>query len=109
MFLFLLSSGLKDDVDVVASEFAGETDVLALLADSDGLLIFGNVDFGFLAIDINFHDFGGTEGFTDIFGSVVAPVDDIDFLAVTNFVHDGADTDTASTDESTDWIDAGYG
>ena len=58
LFLFLLGRSLEDDVDVVAGELAGEADVLALLADGDGLLILGDVDFGFLAVEVDFHDFG---------------------------------------------------
>ena len=99
---------MEDDVDVVAGEFTGQADVLALFADGDGLLVFGNVDFGFFAIDVDSHDFGGAESFTDVFGGVVAPVDDVDFLAVTDFVHDGLDADAATADEGTNWVDAWY-
>ena len=81
---------------------------MALFADGDGLLVFGNVDFSFFAIDVDFHDFSGAEGFADVFGSVVAPVDDIDFLAVTDFVHDSLDADAATTNEGSNWVDAWY-
>ena len=109
MFLFLLGRGLENNVDIIASKFAGETDVLALFTDSDGLLVLGNVNLGFLAIDVDLHDFSRTEGFTNILGSVIAPVDDVDFLAVADFVHDGLDADATTADEGTDWIDAGNG
>ena len=69
------------------------------------LLGFGGFCFG----DFNLGDLGWAEGFADIFGSIVAPVDDINFLAVADFVHDSGDTDATATNESTDWVDTRYG
>ncbi len=110
ILLFLLrSSFLEDNVDFIASELGGEADVLALLTDSDGLLVLGDVDFGFFAVDFDLCNFGWTEGFTDIFGGIVAPVDDINLLFVADFVHDSLDSNTASAHEGADWVYAGDG
>jgi len=81
---------------------------LALAADGDGLLIFGDENFGATAFDVDFGDFGRGEGFADVFGGVVAPVDDVDFFAVADFVHDGLDADAAAADEGANGVDAGH-
>ena len=107
---FLLFSALHEfDIDFVTSEFGSKADILALFADSDRLLVFSDEDFGFFTIDFDLDGFGWAEGFADIFGSVVAPGDDVDFLLVTDFVHDGLDADAATTDEGTDWVNARNG
>ena len=79
---------------------------MALTADGDGLLVFGDINFGALALNFDFGDFGRREGFADVFGGVVAPVDDVDFFAITDFVHDSLDANTAATDEGADGINA---
>ena len=107
LFFLLFRSLGEFDVDFVAGEFAGKANVLALATDGDGLLVFCDENFGVFAVDFDFCDLGRREGFTDIFGSVVGPVDDVDFFAVADFVHDGLDADATTTNESTDWIDAG--
>ena len=109
LFLFLRFSGGKFNVDIIAGEFGSEADVLALFTDGDRLHFFGNDDFGFFAINFDFHDFGGAQCFTDIFGRIVAPGDDVDFFFVTNFVHDGLDANAAAADESADRINARNG
>ena len=58
VLLLFLGWGLgKLDVDVKASKFGSEADVLALFADSDRLLVFGNIDFGFFAVYFYFYHF----------------------------------------------------
>ena len=110
VFLLFLFGGFGEfDVELVAGEFGGEADVLALATDGDGLLVFGDEDFGALALNFDLTDFGRGEGFADVFGGVVAPVDDVDFFAIADFVHDSLDADTATTDEGTDRVDAGDG
>ena len=91
---------------------------MALFADSDRLLFFGNIDDGgrfrllavfifFLGLDLDTIDFGWRKCLTNILGRIFAPGDDVDFLLVTDFIHDGTNANTAATDEGADWIDAG--
>lgn len=77
-----------------------------MFADSDRLLVFGDKDFGFLAVYFDLVNLGWREGFADVFGSVIAPGDDVDFLFVADFVHDGLDTDAAATNEGADRVNA---
>ena len=77
-----------------------------MFADSDGLLVFRNVNLGFFAVDFDFDDLGWTESFVDVFGGVVAPVDDVDFFFVADFVHDGLDADASATNKGPDWVDS---
>ena len=79
---------------------------MALFADGDGLLLWRNKDLGFFAVDFDFGDLGWAEGFANIFGSVVAPGDDVDFFFVADFVHDGLDADATTTHKGADWINA---
>ena len=40
---------------------------------------------------------------------LIAPGDDVDFFFVADFVHNGLDTDTATTNEGADWVNARNG
>ena len=79
---------------------------MTLTTNGDGLLVFGDEDFGAFFIDFHFADFGGGKGFADVFGRIVAPVDDVDFFAIADFIHNGLDADAATTDKGTDGINA---
>ncbi len=72
---------------------------MALLADSNRLLIFVDEDVGFLVVNLDFIDFGWAQRFADIFRWIVAPGNDVDFFFVADFVHDGLDTDATATNE----------
>ena len=59
-----------------------------------------------LVLDFYGLNLGWAKGFADILRDIVAPVNDIDFLTVTDFVHDSLDANTAATNKGTNWVDA---
>lgn len=79
---------------------------MALFADGDRLLIFCDVNFGFFAVDFYLGDLCWAESFADVFGSIVAPGDDVDFFTVADFVHDGLNTDAATANKGANWVNA---
>ena len=61
VLLFLLGWSLGEfDIDFVAGELGSKANILALLADGDRLLIFGDINFGLFAINLYLGDFGWT-------------------------------------------------
>ena len=82
---------------------------MTLATNGDRLLIFGDINLGALIFDFDTSNFSRTQSLTDEFRKIFAPVDNVDFFTIANFIHYGLNTDATTTNEGTDWIDTWNG
>jgi hypothetical protein len=102
--LFFTAHGA--DVDLPAGETRCEADVLATAADSERLLVVGNLSDRAILVLMEFdrEDLGRLERLLHEVGSILGPFDDIDLLTA-ELGSDDCDTYAALADECADRVD----
>ena len=71
-------------------------------------MVFCDIYSCILTVDFDALNFGWAQSFANKLRSIIAPVDNINLLAITNFVHYGLNAHAATTNKGANWVDTWY-